>query len=127
MHVNETKNCARRSWGDDVHVKPIPPVLAREGHAGDTPEHKLPPSLDAVAFLPRIQVGGKARAGQQRHGRKGHALKRRLVLGVGDQKGSAHSGIGQERGPDVRCNFLEEDNIGRFRTLENMAEDKFGA
>jgi hypothetical protein len=45
-----------------------------------------------------------------------------LVLGVSCQEGSTHSRIVQERGPDVGRDFLEKDDIRRFRSLEDMAE-----
>ena len=110
-------------------------VLAREGHAGDATEHELflfPSLLDPVpiAFLYLlriIQTGSEARAGQQRHARKGNTLKRRLVLGVSHQEGSTHSRIVQERGPDGRRDFLEKDDIRRlFQSVEDMVVDEFG-
>ena len=81
MHVDETEECAWCDWGDDVHIKRIPPIITREYYAGGASEFS--PSLDPIAFLlPRIQAGGKALLGQQRHGHEGYALKQRLVLGV---------------------------------------------
>ncbi|KAH8998278.1 hypothetical protein EDB86DRAFT_3101886 [Lactarius hatsudake] len=74
-----------------------------------------------------VEAGGKTRAGQQRHGREGHILKRRLVLGVSHQEGSTHSRIVQERDADAGRDFLEKNDIRRFRSLEDMVEDEFGA
>lgn len=122
VDVDETKNYARwRCFGDDVHAEPVPLVLAREGHAGDASEHEPFP------FLLRLLARGKACARHQSHGRKGYALKRCLVLGVGHQEASAHSRIAQDNGPDVRRDFLEEDNIRRFQTLEDVVKDEFDA
>jgi len=40
---------------------------------------------------------------------------------------AARTRIVQERGADVGRDFLEKDDIRRFRSLEDMAEDEFGA
>jgi len=125
--LSESKSTLmRRKTGDDVHIKRIPPVT-RNSSRVSRGKHKLFPCLDPIAFLLRIQAGSKAFPRQKRHGRKGHVLKRRLVLGVSPQEGSAHSRIVQERVPDVSRDFLEEDDIRRFWSLEDMAEDEFGA
>ena len=77
----------------------------------------------------RIHAGGKARAGQQRHSRKWHVIKGRVVLGVSHQEGSLYSHIAQERGLDLGRVFLEKgDTWGfLFQSLEDMAKDEFGA
>src|SRR5258708_7611432 len=127
VDIDETEDRGwGRGWGDDFHAKRVPLVITRQGYAGGAPEHELPSSFDPIAFLPRLRARGKARTGQQHQGRKGHALKRYLVLGVGHQEGSAHSRILQESAPHVRCGFLEEDDIRRFRSIEDLVEDEFG-
>ncbi|KAG5349834.1 hypothetical protein C0989_001684, partial [Termitomyces sp. Mn162] len=43
-------------------------------------------------------AGSKARAGKEGDARNGHIRKVIWILGVSDQEGSAHSGIGKKRG-----------------------------
>ena len=127
MHVDEAEDRVRRGWGGDVYMKRIPPVLAGSVTRETSPSMNFPPSLGPAAFLLRIQAGGKARVGQQRHGCKGHVLKRSSVLGVCRQESSTDSCIAQERVAYAGRDFLEKDDIRRFRSLEDMLEDEVGA
>ena len=123
MNVDETTGCGWGGWGDNVHGKCTPPILAGEFDAGNGTKHELLPSLDPILLLLQLQVEGKALARQQRHIRKGYSLERRLILGVRHQEGFANFRIAQDRGADVGRDFLEKDNVRTFGFLEDTTEE----
>ena len=75
----------------------MPRIPARELHVEDTLEHQLSPFLDPLASPLRIQVRGKALAGQQRHCCKAHVAERRVVLSASHPGVRGDSGITKER------------------------------
>ncbi len=113
VHVEETENGSRRSWGGDIHAERIPPVPAMELHAENAVEDELPPS-------PALLV-------EQRHGREWEAFERRVVFSVGRQKARTYPGIVEERLSDAGSDFLEMNDVGRLGTLQYVIEDELGA
>lgn len=122
MNIDKTTGCGWGGWGDNVHGKRTPPILAGELDAGNGTRHELLPSLDPILLL-ELQVEGKALARQQRHIRKGYSLERRLVLGIRHQEGFANFRIAQYRGADIGRDFLEKDNVRTFGFLEDTTEE----
>jgi len=71
MNVDEATGCGWGGWGDNVHGKCTPSILARELDAGNGSKNELCPSFDPIPLLLGLQVEGKTLIGQQRHIRKG--------------------------------------------------------
>ena len=38
-----------------------------------------------------------------------------------------HSGVGEQRSPDARCDFLKKDDVGGLGSFEDMVEDELGS
>ena len=88
VHVEQAQHRARRPWGGDVHAERVPLVPAGERGAEDAVERQLGAAraLLALALVVGEQRRAKPPAGEQRHGREGHACEGRGVLGVGRQE-----------------------------------------
>ena len=55
------------------------------------------------------------------------SLKKSVVFSVSRQEVREHSGIAEQRIPDVGSNFLKKDDVGRLGSLEDVIEDEFAA
>lgn len=127
MHVQETYNRVRRSWGDDVDAEGIPPVHAGERYAADAVEQEARPS--SLVQLPSSSPGGaEPLPGQQGHGSEWEVNESPSVLGVGRQEAGADCGVVEECLAGAKGDFLKKDDIRSWRrSIEDVLENTLAA
>lgn len=125
----------RRGWVVEVNAESVPLVPAGQRHTESAVEHHLGVSFPLSLFLSLAvapvlllseQRSGETLVGEQRHRRERYALESCVVLRVRRQEARAHSGVVEDRLPNVGRDFLEEDNVGGLGS-EDTVKDELGA